>query len=319
MHHSPEISVIIPLHNEEAVLQELIERTQSAVLKITENFEIILVNDGSQDRTLEMIQRFASSEDRLKYLSFSRNFGHQTAVTAGIQNCQGNTAVIIDGDLQDPPEVIPEMYQKYREGFEVVYVKRRSRKGDTFFKKSSAKFFYRLLKKLTNFDIPVDTGDFRLIDRKIIDYLCQMPEQNKFIRGQVAWIGFRQAFVEYDRDERRAGSSGYPFSKMLSFALDGITAFSNRPLKAVTYLGFIVASLAFLIIIYALLSHFVLGQTINGWTSLIISSMFIGGIQLLSLGIIGEYISRINANVRNRPLYIVEKTNIPDKNQKPVS
>ncbi len=224
--------------------------------------------------------------------------------------CKAKAVVIIDGDLQDPPELITAMYTKYKEGYEVVYAKRAQRKGESLFKKSTAKLFYLVLKQITSINIPLDTGDFRLIDQKVVHYLKQMPEQNKFLRGQIAWLGFRQTQVLFNRDKRKYGKTGYSFSKMLHFALDGITGFSDKPLQMVTKFGFIISFFSVVIILYAFYSHFILDSTITGWTSLIISSMFIGGVQLVSVGVIGEYISRINKNVLKRPMYIVEKSNI---------
>lgn len=285
-------------------------RVKAAVDPITTNFELIFVNDGSRDNSFLELKRLASTDSRVKYIHFSRNFGHQIAVTAGLDKSLGEAVVIIDGDLQDPPEVIPQMMAKHKEGYEVVYGQRAKRKGESWFKKVTAKYFYRTLKSITNVEIPVDTGDFRLIDRKIVDLLKQMPEQNKFLRGQIAWLGFRQTHVLFERDERQFGETGYPFSKMLKFALDGITGFSDVPLQLVTKMGIVISFFSFLVILYAIFSHFVLEQTITGWTSLIISSMFIGGVQLISIGIIGEYISRINKNVQNRPLYIIDETNV---------
>ncbi len=305
-----ELSVVIPVFNEQEIIQQLYSRIQAAVSAITPDYELVFVNDGSIDATLFRLMELSEHDSKVKFISFSRNFGHQIAVTAGLDHCQGKAVVIIDGDLQDPPELIPEMYRKFQEGFEVVYAKRTKRKGESFFKRITAKLFYRILKRITSVDIPMDVGDYRLIDRKIVDYLKLMPEQNKFLRGQIAWLGFRQTFVEFERNSRTTGKTGYPLSKMIKFALDGITGFSNSPLRLVTNLGLFISLMAFAIIVYALYAHYFLHQTITGWTSLIISSMFIGGIQLLSIGIIGEYISRINTNVRNRPLYIVEKTNI---------
>jgi dolichol-phosphate mannosyltransferase len=233
-------------------------------------------------------------------------------VTAGIDAAKGDAMVIIDADLQDPPELILEMFEKYKEGFEVVYAKRRKRKGETIFKKLTARLFYRTLAKITTLDIPLDTGDFRLIDRKVADVLKKMPEQNKYIRGQIAWIGFRQTYVEYDRDSRHAGETGYTLRKMLKFALDGITGFSDFPLRLATIAGFVVSGIAFLLMIYALISRFIWQDYEPGWTSLILSVLFIGGIQLITIGIIGEYINRISTNVRNRPLYVVRETNVED-------
>ena len=307
---SPEISIVVPLYNEEKNIRLMYDRLVSSILKITSNFEIIYVNDGSNDNSFLELLKLSNEDERVKYINFSRNFGHQIAVTAGLDYSKGAAVVIIDGDLQDPPEVIPEMYAMYKEGFEVVYGQRLKRKGDNFFKKITAKYFYRILKKITSINIPLDTGDFRLIDRKIVKDLKNMPEQNKFLRGQIAWLGYRQTSVFFERDERKFGETGYPFSKMLKFALDGITGFSDVPLQFVTKTGIFISFISFLVILYAIFSHFILERTITGWTSLIISSMFIGGVQLISVGIIGEYISRINKNVQNRPLYIVSETNI---------
>jgi dolichol-phosphate mannosyltransferase len=309
----PDLSIVVPVFNEEKSIQLMYDRLVNAIGSITMNFEIIFVNDGSKDNSFFELVRLSKVDQRVRYINFSRNFGHQIAVTAGLDHSKGSAVVIIDGDLQDPPEVIPEMYAKHKEGFEVVYGQRAKRKGEGFFKKITAKYFYRILKKITNVEIPVDTGDFRLIDRKIVKNLKNMPEQNKFLRGQIAWLGYRQTSVFFERDERKFGETGYPFSKMLKFALDGITGFSDVPLQFVTKTGVFISLFSFLVIIYAVFSHFVLEQTITGWTSLIISSMFIGGVQLISVGIIGEYISRINKNVQNRPLYIVDETNIEEE------
>lgn len=305
-----DISVIIPIYNEEAIIEELYDRLQKSVSAISENYELIFINDGSKDASLLKLMRLSEVDPRVFYINFSRNFGHQIAVTAGLDASNGQAVVIIDGDLQDPPELIPEMYNKYKEGYEVVYAKRRERKGESIFKKITAKMFYQVLKQITSIDIPLDTGDFRLIDHKVVYYLRQMPEQNKFLRGQIAWLGFKQTSVLFDRDMRKHGKTGYPFSKMLKFAMDGITSFSDKPLQLVTKLGFAISLVSFIIILYAIYSHFIINRTISGWTSLIISTMFIGGVQLISIGIIGEYISRINKNVIKRPMYIVEKSNL---------
>jgi dolichol-phosphate mannosyltransferase len=305
----PHLSVIVPIFNEEQVIPELYQRIQNTISQITSDYEILFVNDGSSDLSLHQLQELAANDSNVIYLDFSRNFGHQIAVTAGLEHCRGEIVVIIDGDLQDPPELISQMYEKHKEGFDVVYAKRNSRKGESPLKKLTATLFYRILQKITSVKIPVDTGDYRLMHRKVVDNLNRMPEKNKFLRGQIAWLGFRQAEVLFDRDERKFGTTGYSYSKMFQFALDGITGFSDKPLQFVTKLGFTISLVSFFIILYALYSHFVLHQTITGWTSLIMSSMFIGGVQLFSIGIIGEYISRINTNVRNRPLYVVRESN----------
>jgi len=313
-----DLSIVVPVYNEEKSIRLMYDRLLAPISNISCNFEIIYVNDGSRDNSFLELVKLSKEDDRVKYINFSRNFGHQIAVTAGLDKSRGDVVVIIDGDLQDPPEVIPEMYAKHKEGFDVVYGQRLIRKGESFFKKTTSKFFYRILKKITNVNIPVDTGDFRLIDRKIVNDLKKMPEQNKFLRGQIAWLGYRQTSVFFERDERKFGETGYPFSKMLKFALDGITGFSDFPLQFVTKTGIFISFISFMIILYAIFSHFVLEKTITGWTSLIISSMFIGGIQLISIGIIGEYISRINKNVQNRPLYIIDETNTEDLNSDPL-
>ncbi len=305
------ISIIIPIYNEEGNIPELYNRLTKTLATITESYEVIFVNDGSRDNSLAMLIQLAEKDSHIYYIDLSRNFGHQLAVSAAIDFCRGEAVAVIDADLQDPPELIKDLYTKLKEGFEVVYATRSQREGESYFKKITAKLFYKILAKFSSVKIPVDTGDFRIMDRKIVDLLKQMPEQNKFLRGQIAWLGFRQTSVTFHRHERKYGQTGYPFSKMLNFALDGITSFSDVPLKLVTRLGFIISMISFLIIVYAIYAHFVLQRTITGWTSLIISSMFIGGVQLFSIGIIGEYISRINRNVLQRPLYIINKTNLP--------
>ena len=310
-----ELSIVVPIFNEEQNLPELHSRLSDAARAITPSYEIVFVNDGSRDESRAILVLLSQRDDHVYYIHFSRNFGHQIAVTAGLDRCRGKSVVIIDGDLQDPPEVIPELYEKHKSGYDVVYARRSERKGETWFKRSTAKLFYRVLRRSTAIDIPLDTGDFRLIDRKVVDALKKMPEQNKFLRGQIAWLGFRQGEVLFSRDKRRYGKTGYPLSKMLRFAMDGITAFSDRPLKLVTAMGFAISFLSFAIIVYAMYSHFVLLRTITGWTSLIISSTFIGGVQLLSIGIIGEYISRMNKNILNRPLYVVESSNLESEKE----
>ncbi len=305
------LSVVIPVYNEQENIQELYERLKQTLTSVTESFEMIFVNDGSKDDSLLLLTDLANNDPQVYFLDLSRNFGHQIAVSAGLDVCRGEAVVIIDADLQDPPELIKDLYLKLKEGYEVVYATRLHRKGESFFKKITANLFYKIMARISAINIPVDTGDFRIMNRKIVDLLKKMPEQNKYLRGQIAWLGFRQTNIVFEREDRKHGKSGYTLSKMLHFALDGITGFSDIPLKLVTRLGFFISIFSFLIIVYAFYSHFVLHQTITGWTSLIISSMFIGGVQLFSIGIIGEYISRINRNVLQRPLYIINKTNVP--------
>ncbi|MBP1629110.1 MAG: yfdH [Bacteroidetes bacterium] len=311
-----EISAVIPIYNEEGNIPQMYKRMSDVLSQISSEYEIIFVNDYSKDSSLSMIKELAKEDNHVRYISFSRNFGHQVAVSAGLDYSKGKAVAIIDGDLQDPPELIKEMYEKYMEGYKVVYAKRSSRKGVSIFKKIAYKSFYRILDKLTEIKIPLDTGDFRLIDRVIIKHLQEMPERNKFIRGQIAWIGYKQTFVEYDRDPRFSGETGYPFSKLLKLAIDGITGFSSKPLKFASSMGIIVSIFSFLVIIYALISQFVYNSPLRGWTSLIISVSFIGGVQLITIGIIGEYISRMSTDIKKRPLYIVEENTETEEEEK---
>ena len=308
-----EISAIIPSYNEQDNVGLMYERMTKTLSKISHDYEIIYINDCSKDQTLLRIKELAAKDTHVKYLSFSRNFGHQIAVSAGLDYCSGKAVVIIDGDLQDPPELIEQMYEKYKEGYKVVYARRTSREGETWFKKATAKIFYRLLASMTSIDIPVDVGDFRLIDQVIVKHLRNMPEKSKYIRGQISWIGYKQTFVNYHRDARIYGKTNYPLRKMLRFALDGITAFSDKPLKIASGLGIVAAIVSLLALVYALVAHFCFNSTITGWTSLILSVLFIGGVQLITIGIIGEYIARINNDVRNRPLYILEENNMEEQ------
>ncbi|MCI7563036.1 MAG: glycosyltransferase family 2 protein [Bacteroidales bacterium] len=308
-----EISAIIPSYNEQDNVGLMYERMTKTLSKISPDYEIIYINDCSKDQTLLRIKELAAKDTHVKYLSFSRNFGHQIAVSAGLDYCSGKAVVIIDGDLQDPPELIEQMYEKYKEGYKVVYARRTSREGETWFKKATAKIFYRLLASMTSIDIPVDVGDFRLIDQVIVKHLRNMPEKSKYIRGQISWIGYKQTFVNYHRDARIYGKTNYPLRKMLRFALDGITAFSDKPLKIASGLGIVAAIVSLLALVYALVAHFCFNSTITGWTSLILSVLFIGGVQLITIGIIGEYIARINNDVRNRPLYILEENNMAEQ------
>lgn len=274
--------------------------------------ELVLVNDGSADRTLEMVKELAATDSRVRYVSFSRNFGHQSAISAGMSAARGEAIVTMDGDLQDPPELVMEMYQRFKEGFKVVYAKRKNREGEGFFKKFTAKVFYRLLKAITSVDIPLDTGDFRLISNDVARQLDRMPETNKFLRGQIAWLGFKQIGVEYDRPDRLHGETKYTLRKMVRLAFNGITSFSDFPLRIASVMGFLFSGVAFLVILYALWSKFVWDEAVTGWTSLMIGIMFIGGIQLLCIGVIGEYLSRVGSDVRKRPDYIIEEKNTED-------
>lgn len=305
-----DVSVIAPLLNEEKNVYELYNRIKATLTRLSCTYELILVDDGSKDNTLYAIEKLASEDPAVKYISFSRNFGHQLAFFAGLERSSGNQVILIDGDLQDPPEVIEPLWQKSREGYDVVYAKRKTRKGESFGKKITAKLFYRVLNRITSIDIPLDTGDFRIFSRKVADELVRMNDHTKFLRGQVAWLGFRETFIPYERDERKKGSTSFGYTKMFRFAIDGITGFSNFPLKFASISGIIVSLFAFIFIIYVILAKLAWGQTISGWASIMVTVLFLGGIQLLSVGIIGEYISRINDAVRNRQLYIINKTNI---------
>jgi dolichol-phosphate mannosyltransferase len=300
-----DLSIIIPIYNEQENIPVLYDRLKKVVENMSVSYELLFINDGSNDDSLGVLIALSNADRNVNYINFSRNFGHQIAVTAGIDNCAGNAVVIIDADLQDPPELIVDLYSKLKEGFQVVYARRKSRSGESFMKKFTAKLFYRILAKITSIKIPVDTGDFRIMDRKIVDVLKQMPEQQKYLRGQIAWAGFNQTYITYDRDERYAGSTGYTYKKMIQFALDGITGFSNLPLKFATIAGFFVSAITFILSIYALYARFISKDYVPGWTSLILAILFIGGVQLITIGIIGEYISRVSSNVRNRPLYII--------------
>lgn len=307
----PEISIVIPIYNESLNINALYERLEGVIQKMNISYEMIFVNDGSKDKSIEQIKSLAKEYSTIKYIDLSRNFGHQIAVSAGLDRARGEKVVIIDADLQDPPELIIDLYTKMAEGYEVVYAKRKRRKGEGFFKLLTAKAFYRILANITTIDIPVDTGDFRIMDTKVVQALRQMPETHKFLRGQISWVGYNQTFVEYERSERNAGKTGYTYSKMFKFALDGITAFSNFPIKLVTIMGFVVSLFAFLMIVYAVFVKYFTNQEIEkGWTSIMVGILFLGGVQLISIGILGEYISRINTDVRKRPLYFVKETNI---------
>jgi len=307
---TPDLSVIIPIYNEEANIASLYERLKKVLDGLGRSHELIFINDGSRDRSMTLIRDLAGRDPAVRFIDFSRNFGHQIAVTAGLDHCSGRSVAIIDADLQDPPELIGEMYGKLQEGFQVVYARRRRRKGEGFLKKWTAHRFYRLLARITSVEIPVDTGDFRIMDRCIVDVLRQMPEQEKFLRGQISWAGYRQTYVEYDRDGRHGGKTGYTYRKMLRFALDGITSFSTAPLKFATALGFVVSIAAFAASLYVLYAKFIARDTVAGWTSLMLVVLFLGGVQLICIGIIGEYISRMSANVRRRPLYVVREKSV---------
>ena len=296
------ISVVVPVYNEEESIRECNNRLVNVLDNIQSDYEIIYVNDGSKDASLTILKELAENNKRVKILSFSRNFGHQAAVSAGIEHSKGDCVVLIDGDLQDPPELINDMISKWNEGFDVVYGRRSKRNGETWFKKISAKIFYRTINKLSDIDIPKDTGDFRLMDRKVVDAFLRMPEKNRFIRGMVSWVGFNQVALEYERDKRYAGVTKYPLKKMINFAKDGIIGFSKKPLKFIAKIGLF---FTFLSILTIMLMCFLTGFKEYEWLLIINSVMFFTGIQIFSLGIVGEYIGRIYDEAKDRPLYII--------------
>ena len=304
----PLLSIVVPCFNEAEVLWETHGRLIHALTQLDDlDFEIIYVDDGSRDATPDMLREIQAIDPRARTLRFSRNFGHQTAVTAGLEHASGDAVVLIDADLQDPPEVIGDMVARWREGYHVAYGVRTDREGETRFKLATAKAFYRLLNRLSETEIPLDTGDFRLMDRTVVEALRAMPERDRFVRGMVAWAGFRQIAVPYRRAARFAGESKYPFFKMVRFALDGLTSFSRAPLRLATWMGFLVSAIALAAITYALFLRLFTNNWVTGWTALFIAVLFIGGAQLLSLGVIGEYIGRIYGESKRRPLYLVEE------------
>ncbi len=300
----PELTVVVPAFNEEENLRPMADRVRAALEGLVDGFEVIFVDDGSRDGTWEGIGRLAEEDPRIRGLRFARNFGHQAAVTAGVDAARGQAVVLIDADLQDPPEVIPELVEKWRAGFEVVYAQRKAREGETLFKKVTAALFYRILHRVTDVDIPVDTGDFRLMGPRAVEAFRALPERNRFIRGLVSWIGFPQTAVLYKRQPRHAGETKYPFRKMLRFALDALTSFSFLPLRTATFLGFAASVFAFLYILVVLVLKAV-GISWSGYTSLMASILFLGGVQLIMIGVLGEYIGRIFDEVKRRPLYLV--------------
>lgn len=298
-------SIVIPAFNEEEVINECYRRVKKVMDSIGNTYEIIFVNDGSRDNTEKLIRQICNKDLNTKIVNFSRNFGHQIAITAGMDYSSGDAVVIMDADLQDPPEVIPKMIEKYKDGYDVVYAVRKKRKGETFFKKFTAAAFYRLLRSMTNIDIPVDTGDFRLISRAVCNSMKSIKEKNRFVRGLVCWIGYKQTGIEYVRDERFAGETKYPLKKMLKFSMDGITSFSPKPLKISSYIGSAFSLFAVLYAIYVIVQRAAFNRAVQGWSVAIIFMSLIGGINMILLGVIGEYISRIYDETKNRPLYIV--------------
>ena len=307
---APTFSVVVPLYNEAANVAPLLARIAAAVEAVGDHLEheIVLVNDGSTDGTLAAIRAEMRARRGIVLVNLSRNFGHQLAATAGIEIASGDAVILMDGDLQDPPELIGAFLHKWREGYDVVYAVRRSRKGESRFKLFTARAFYRLIKRLTKIVIPLDTGDFRLMSRRAVEAVRRLPERHRFLRGMVSWVGFNQTAIEYDRDVRYAGATKYPLAKMIRFAMDGITSFSDVPLRFASYFGFTVSAVAF---VYALIVIAFKLFSLNppaytpGWASTIVAVLFLGGVQLMSLGILGEYLGRVYDEVKGRPLYLI--------------
>jgi dolichol-phosphate mannosyltransferase len=300
------LSVIVPMYFEQEVAREC-HRRLTGVLDGKYDYELLYINDGSTDQTLPILKELAEEDKRVRVISFSRNFGHQVAVTAGVHHARGDALVIIDADLQDPPELIPDMINLWREGWEVVYAKRKKRLGESAFKLFSARMFYKTLSVLTDIDIPADTGDFRLIDRKVAEAFKQMPERSRFIRGMIAWLGFRQTPIEYERDARFAGETKYPLKKMLKLASNGILSFSTQPLRLVMQVGLLAVLVSLGLLIYAIVSKFT-GHADTGWASLMVTVTFLGGVQLISVGVLGQYLARMFEESKNRPLYVISET-----------
>lgn len=315
------ISLVVPMYNEQEVVNESYKKI-TAVLKELKNYEyeIIIVDDGSKDNTLSIVEEIAQKDEKLKIISFSRNFGHQAAVTAGLKETIGDAVVIIDADMQDPPELIKDMVLLWEEGNDVVYAVRRTRKGESVFKVLTAKMFYKILYGLSDVKIPKDTGDFRLVDRKVVEVINSLPEHNKYLRGLFSWVGFKQKPIKYDREERKAGKTKYPLKKMMKLAYDGIISFSTKPLKLIGIIGMLSVLMSIIVLVYTIFSYlFKWNNLVPGWASIMVSILFFAGVQLVSIWIMSEYMARIYDESRNRPEYIINKRiNQPkeEKNEK---
>ncbi|HEY2773596.1 MAG TPA: glycosyltransferase family 2 protein [Candidatus Binatia bacterium] len=303
---APTLSVVIPIFNEEETLEKLYERLSAALAATGESFEVVFVNDGSRDASERILREFHARDPRFKSIHFSRNFGHQTAITCGLDHAHGQAVVAMDGDLQDPPEVLPDLLRLWRQGYEVVYAVRQKRKEGVL-KRTAYKAFYWLLRRVSYLDIPLDSGDFSLIDRRVIDILRSMPERNRFVRGLRTWAGFRQIGYEYAREARFAGQSKYSLAQLMKLAFDGLVSYSYVPLRLVSNVGFLVSMTALAYMAYLLIARLFGGTPIQGWTSTVVILLFLGGIQLLSLGVIGEYVGRIFEEVKRRPHYVVRE------------
>lgn len=301
-------SIIVPAYNEELVIEESYRRLTAVMESTGSAYELIFINDGSRDKTPELLNDLADKDARVKVLHFSRNFGHQTAVSAGMDYAKGQAVVIIDADLQDPPEVILQMIEKWKQGYDVVYGKRLQRKGETWFKKVTAKAFYRFLNHMTTVEIPVDTGDFRLIDRKVCDVMKGLTEKNRYVRGLISWVGFKQTAVEYVREERFAGETKYPLRKMVKLAVDATMSFSYKPLRIAGFVGMGLSLASFIYLVVIICQKIFTDTTVPGWASLIAVMLFFNGVILILQSVTGEYIGRIYEETKNRPLYIISET-----------
>jgi len=299
-------SVVIPVFNEEENLELLYHRLSKVLENLCQDYEIIFVDDGSTDKSLKIIKKLRKTDERAKVISFSRNFGHQIAITAGIDYASGKAVIVMDADLQDPPEVIPRLVEKWREGCDTVYAIRESRK-DPILKRAIAFVFYRLFQRMSDVDIPVDAGDFRLMSRRVVDILKAMPERNRYLRGLASWVGFSQARIGYARDKRYRGESKYTLWKLFRLAFDGITSFSHFPLRLVIHLGLVVSLVGFLYTTKIIIDTLLFGRTVPGWTTLMAAVLFLGGVQLIVVGVIGAYIGRIYVEVQQRPLYLIKQ------------
>lgn len=300
----PTYSLVIPVYNEEASLRELYRRLQVVIDQLDASTEIILVNDGSRDRSLELLRDLHASDPRVCYLSLARNFGHQIAVTAGLHFVRGQVAIVMDADLQDPPELVPRLIDMWRQGYEVVYAQRTQRHRETWFKRATAYLFYRLLRQLADVEIPTDTGDFCLMDRRVVDILNAMPERNRYIRGLRSWIGFRQTAIHFERDPRFAGEVKYTFRQSFGLAVNGLVSFSKVPLRIATYVGLLAAAIAVLMIFLVLYWRLEYpASPLTGYATIAAAIFFLGAVQLFSIGILGEYVGRIYEEVKNRPMY----------------
>lgn len=312
------ISLVVPVYDEEGNVAELARRVAEIMASLDGKpaYELIFVNDGSKDGTLTALRRLAQEMPEIVVVNLARNFGHQLAATAGLDTAIGEAVILMDGDLQDPPELIVDFVAKWREGYDVVYAIRRSRKGESWFKRTTASLFYRGVRRLTKVDIPLDTGDFRLMSRRVVDALGRSRERHRFLRGLVSWVGFNQIGVVYDRDVRHSGTTKYPISKMVRFALDGVTSFSDVPLRLASLLGFVTSIVAFVVGVFEISLRLFTGYNLPGYTSTIFAILFLGGVQLIGIGILGEYIGRIYDEIKGRPLYLVadvERAGEPEK------